>query len=156
MIAVSIADFGDLQLEHTVLDYNGTIAAGGELTDGVADIVRGLAEHLTIHVLTADTFGSCHRAVAGLPVTVSVLQTTPEDQAKLEYVEDLGPGQCVCMGNGRNDRLMLQSAALGIAVIGREGAALEALQACDIVVNDIKDALQLLVNPVRIRATLRS
>jgi len=37
----------------------------------------------------------------------------------------------------------------------REGAALEAVQAADIVVHDVRDALDLLLEPRRLIATLR-
>jgi soluble P-type ATPase len=62
----------------------------------------------------------------------------------------------VAVGNGRNDRLMLEAAALGIAVIGDEGLAADAMQACDIVVRHIADALALLEDPRRLIATLRA
>ena len=51
---------------------------------------------------------------------------------------------------------MLQAAALGIAVIGPECAAAEALAAADIVAPNILAALDLLLNPLRLVATLRS
>ena len=59
-------------------------------------------------------------------------------------------------GNGRNDRKMLKAAALGIAVIQREGAAAETVAAADVVSSSILDALELLQNPKRLLATLRS
>jgi soluble P-type ATPase len=62
----------------------------------------------------------------------------------------------VAIGNGRNDRKMLDVAALGIAVCGAEGAAAETLQAGDIVVGRIVDALDLLLHPKRLMATLRA
>jgi soluble P-type ATPase len=77
-------------------------------------------------------------------------------EAKLAFIERLGPGECVAIGNGRNGRAMLAAAALGIAVVGREGAAVEALHACDIAVRDAADALELLLEPRRLLATLRA
>ena len=50
---------------------------------------------------------------------------------------------------------MLQEAALGIAVLGPEGLAAEALLAADVVVASIEDALDLLLRPHRLVATLR-
>ena len=60
------------------------------------------------------------------------------------------------MGNGRNDALMLKEAALGIAVIQEEGGAVETLLAADIVTHSVLVALDLLLNPLRLTATLRS
>jgi soluble P-type ATPase len=51
---------------------------------------------------------------------------------------------------------MLQAAELGIAVILREGAAVETLTAADIVCRGIVPALELLSHPLRLTATLRS
>ena len=51
---------------------------------------------------------------------------------------------------------MLQESALGIAVIQTEGAAAPTIQAADVVALDILDALELLTNPLRLVATLRS
>jgi soluble P-type ATPase len=75
---------------------------------------------------------------------------------KLEYIAQLGRKTVAAVGNGRNDRLMLQAAGLGIAVIGPECAAAEALAAADIVAPNILAALDLLLNPLRLVATLRS
>ena len=59
------------------------------------------------------------------------------------------------MGNGRNDRLMLQTAALGVAVCQAEGAAVPTMLAADVMGSDIQDALDLLIHPLRLVATLR-
>jgi soluble P-type ATPase len=156
MIEIYIPDFGHLRLAHLVLDYNGTLAFDGKLLNGVTDLLGLLAEHLQIHILTADTFGSVHQALAGSDFTVHVLPPGSEEEGKAEYLHQLGSMTSVCIGNGRNDRLMLQEAGLGIAVLGREGAATPALFAADIIIPSIIDALDLLLHPKRITATLRS
>ncbi|MCA9958568.1 MAG: HAD hydrolase family protein, partial [Anaerolineales bacterium] len=63
---------------------------------------------------------------------------------------------CVAVGNGRNDALMLQAAALGIAVLQAEGTAVVTLTAADVVTPTILDALALLTEPRRLIATLRA
>ena len=156
MIAVDIPGFGQFRLEHLVLDYNGTLALDGELCPGVEPLLKALAESLSLHVLTADTHGSVARRLAHLPYLVHILGTGEETQAKLQYVRQLGGRTCACLGNGRNDQLMLREAALGIAVLGPEGLALPALLAADLVVPGIVPALELLLKPQRLRATLRS
>jgi soluble P-type ATPase len=106
-------------------------------------------------VLTADTFGAARAALAGLPCSVHVLPQVGQSHTKLAQVAQLGRSQTVCIGNGRNDKLMLQAAVLGIAVIGPEGAALDALHAADIIAPNIHTALDLLLYPQRLVATLR-
>jgi soluble P-type ATPase len=115
-----------------------------------------LAEDLTIHVLTADTFGNARAELEGVPCAVSILPSDDQDRGKLAYVQQLGPEFTVCIGNGRNDRLMLKEAVLGIAVVLVEGAAVEACRAADVVCTTISSALDLLRNPLRLVATLRS
>jgi soluble P-type ATPase len=50
---------------------------------------------------------------------------------------------------------MLQAAVLGIVVLQEEGAAITAWQAADIVVPNILAALDLLLEPERLIATIR-
>lgn len=155
MIEVVLPGDHPLRLAHLVLDYNGTLANDGRLLPGVRGRLVKLAETVTVHVITADTFGNVTAALAGLPCTVRILPQVGQAHAKMAYVAELGRGATVCIGNGRNDRLMLQSAALSIAVIGPEGAAAEALAAAKIVVGSPLAALDLLLYPLRIVATLR-
>ena len=156
MIEIVIPGYKKLQLKHVVLDYNGTLAMDGELLPGVKDALKGLAEELQIHILTADTFGKVKSRVEGIPCELSILAVERQDTGKLDYVKSLGAEHTVCIGNGRNDRLMLKEAALGIAVILEEGAAVETLVEADIACTTILSALELLINPLRLTATLRS
>ena len=156
MIEVAIPGDGRLRLSFLVLDYNGTLACNGIMLDGVAERLIALSTNLSIHVVTADTFGTVEAILKSLPLTIRVLPQTGQNHAKMAYVSQLGRNQTVCIGNGRNDRLMLQAAALGIAVVGPEGVAVDALQASDVVTTSIQNALDLLLNPLRLVATLRS
>jgi soluble P-type ATPase len=117
--------------------------------------LRHLAHQLDIHVVTADTFGTAAAALAGLPVQVMVLPPGQQDEGKRQFIERLGTDRCVAIGNGLNDRLLLQAAALGIAVVQSEGAAMQTLLAADVAARDIAAALALLMNPARLIATLR-
>ena len=156
MIEISIPGRMPLQLRYLILDYNGTIACDGRPIAGLKEILETLAGRLEIHVLTADTFGNVKRKLEGFPVTLSILSEGHQDKGKLEYVQKLGTDKSVCVGNGRNDRLMLKAAALGIALIQEEGAFSETLQAADIVCQDILAALRLLIHTKRLAATLRN
>jgi soluble P-type ATPase len=156
MITIDIPGFRVLHILHLVLDYNGTLAADGELLPGVGEALRALAGEVRIHVITADTFGRAAEMLAGLPVDLVIAPATAQDEAKLEFVTALGADRVVAIGNGRNDRRMLEAAALGIAVIQREGASAESLRCADVVATDVLDALDLLRHPRRLIATLRS
>ncbi|EPR44684.1 Haloacid dehalogenase domain protein hydrolase type 3 [Desulfovibrio sp. X2] len=154
-LCIEVPGVGRLELSHLVLDYNGTLALDGELLEGVAERMRVLAGLLTVHVLTADTHGSAADRLAGLPVRLALVTPTEQEEAKLRYVTVLGAARCAAVGNGANDTAMLRAAALGVAVIGREGAASAVLAAASVVVRDVRDGLDLLLRPLRLAATLR-
>jgi soluble P-type ATPase len=156
MLSIAIPGLDDLAIEHLVLDFNGTIACDGRLLEGVEPALRTLSERLTIHVVTADTFGTAVKQLTGLPTHVTVLAAGNQHIAKRDFVRALGPDVTACIGNGRNDRLMLAEAAMAIAVVLGEGAAVETVLAADVVATDIVAALDLLVRPDRLIATLRS
>jgi len=156
MIETAIPGFKKLALKHLVLDFNGTLACDGYLLPDVGKALNALSTHLDIHVLTADTFGRAVGQLDGVSCTVSILPESDQANGKLAYVEKLGADVCVCIGNGRNDQLMLKAASLGIAVVLEEGASSETLQAADVVCTRILSALALLTNPLRLTATLRS
>jgi soluble P-type ATPase len=155
MLSVDIMGFGALRLAHLVLDYNGTLAIDGILLPGVKERLRRLAADLRVHILTADTFGKARAELQGIRCELAILETQSQDRAKAAYVRRLGADNTACVGNGRNDRLMLRVAALGIAVIQGEGASPVTVLEADIVVNNVSDALDLLLNPLRLVAGLR-
>ncbi|MBN2010216.1 ATPase P [candidate division KSB1 bacterium] len=155
MIRIDIPGLGKLELKHLVLDYNGTLACDGILLDGVAQRLEQLKNQLEIHVVTADTFGTVAEQLEHVTCAVHVLERDQQDVAKLRYVERLGATHTVCIGNGRNDRRMLAAAALGIAIVQEEGLASVTWQAADVIMPTIIAALDLLLKPNRLVATLR-
>lgn len=115
-----------------------------------------LARSLHIHVVTADTFGKARSGLRGVDCRLEILTTGGEDRAKAAYVRRLGQDHVACIGNGRNDRLMLRVARVGIVVVQSEGASAEAAAAADLLVPSVTDALDLLLQPRRLTASLRS
>ena len=156
MLKLDIPGFGALSLEHLVLDVNGTIAEGGVLLPGVADRLVHLAGVLQPVALTADTQGTAAVLGEALGIDVHIIASGWEAGEKLSFVQELGPESVVAIGNGANDALVLRSCAVGICVVGPEGAARAAVESADIVVGDIESALELLLDPRRLLATLRT
>ena len=154
MFNLTIPGFGSLELEHLVLDYTGTLSFNGSLLPNVKERLNDLSKLLNIHVLTADTFGTATDELSGISCKIRILSGGSLDVQKEEYIRSLGAEKVVAIGNGLNDRRMLKLARLGIAVTGREGCAVEALLAADIQVMNIVDALDLISNPKRLKATL--
>jgi len=156
MLEINIPGYKKLSLQHLVMDYNGTLALDGKLFTESYPRLLNLAERLLLHVVTADTFGIARNQLAKLPCELVILPGDEQAPAKLAYIQRLGEDRVVAIGNGRNDRLMLQAAALAIAVVQGEGAANETCMAADIVAPNILVALDLLLVPKRLIATLRS
>ncbi len=156
MLQLEIPGHGPLILKQLVLDYNGTLALDGQLRDGVAALLRTLSETLELYVITADTFGSVAEALRGLPLELIRPQypSALMGEEKRRLIERLGD-QVVAIGNGANDAAMLNTARLGIAVLEAEGLATPCLKAADILCPSIHRALELLINPDRLKATLR-
>jgi len=154
-VELNIPGRGPLRFEHLVLDVNGTLAVDGQLIDGVPRQLAELRGQLTIHLLTADTFGRQAEIDQVLSLTAVRLRPGGEPQQKADFVTALGAQRVVSIGQGANDAAMLKEAALGICVLSQEGAAMETLLAADLVAPDIFAALELLEKPLRIVASLR-
>lgn len=155
MVEIDIPGFGAVKLKHLVSDFTGTLSFNGKLIPGVKERLNKLANLLNIHVLTSDTFGTAKSELKDVNCQTTVLQGDYHDLQKEEYVEKLGAISVISYGNGNNDRKMLRVARIGIAVTEKEGCAVDILMAGDVHVTSITYGLDLLLNPRRLKATLR-
>jgi P-type E1-E2 ATPase len=155
MIQLDIPGRGTLRIAHLVLDVNGTIAKDGRLLDKVAKPLAALRDRVTIHLLTADTYGRQDNIDLMLGVRAVRIQPGEERRQKAEYIQRLGAETVMAVGQGANDADMLRAAGVGVAVLGDEGLAVSTLQSADVVMSSIYDALSLLEYPTRLIATLR-
>lgn len=155
MVTVEIPGFGNIEIKSLVLDYNGTLAKDGILLDGVANLITQLSEKLDVFVITADTFGSVAKEMEGVPVKIVHMGNGDERNEKLSLIQRQGSQNTAAIGNGNNDELMLKEATVGICMMGPEGCSVKTLQSADVVVYDIKHALELFFYPKRLKATLR-
>ena len=152
MIRIEIPGRGIIELQHAVFDVNGTLAVDGLLLPGVVERLKVLADFLSIHILTAGTHGNLPELTQQLNYPFHRI-SSGEDKAR--FVQELGLTHVVAFGNGANDTRMLQLAAIGIAVMAAEGVATSALQAADLLVAGPLDAIDMLLKPKRLAATLR-
>ncbi len=153
--SIEIPNYKTINLKHIVLDYNGTIAKDGVLKEEVTKLLPLLAQKYTLHVITADTFGSVVNELKDFDLHVKVLRSENHTLEKEAYISGLGASECAAVGNGNNDMKMLQKAEIGICLIGDEGCSTKSLLASDIVCKSISEALELFVHPKRLIATLR-
>ena len=75
--------------------------------------------------------------------------------SKLEILDILDRTHCCAIGNGRNDVLMCASSELSICIMGEEGCYSHLINETHITVKSIENALELLLKPKRLIATLR-
>lgn len=155
MIIITITGNRKIEVTHLLLDFNGTLAIDGKLIEGTKPLLELLSRQLSIHVVTADTFGTARSELSGIKCELKILDPQLQDMQKESYMFYLDENNVVAIGNGLNDLLMIKGAALGIVVLQKEGAAMETFLNADIVCTSILDALELLLNPQRIVATLR-
>ncbi|MDR2442754.1 MAG: HAD hydrolase family protein [Deltaproteobacteria bacterium] len=156
MLSIDIPGNFSLRLDYLILDYNGTLAFHGKMVPQSRERLIELSSLLTIHVVTADTFGVAGSELDGLPVELFRLGPKDQAQAKLEHLKSLGPQRTAAIGNGLNDHLMLEASKLGIAIVGPEGASTKTIASADVLCPSIISALELLIFPQRLIATLRS
>ena len=155
MIEITIPGRGNYIIRNLILDLNGTIAVDGNIIGGVKEKLAMLSQKLDIFLVTADTNKNAERLVKDLPVKLYKIKEAKEDDQKLRVVLKKGKNNTVSIGNGCNDVSMLKESAIGICMVGGEGASAEAMMASDLVVVTINDALDLLLKPHRLEATLR-
>ena len=151
-VSVDIPGRGRLDLNSVVLDVNGTLSDRGRILPQVPVRLARVAERLRVVLASADTFGTLAETAASLGVEA---RSVSGGRGKVTILEELGPEGCAMIGNGANDVPALEAAALGIAVLGPEGASAEALAAADVVCLSILDALDVLVDERALVATLR-
>ncbi len=152
-----------LVIKKLVLDYNGTIAVDGVLAEGVKERIRALCGMVQVYVLTADTYGTVRAQCEPLGVAIRTFPHAGAAVCKEEIVaelkktggDDADPGICA-VGNGFNDVQMMDLADFRIAVLDAEGMYAGLIGHADILVRSAAEALDLLLKPDRLRATLRN
>lgn len=155
MIFVEIPGRDNLNIKNVVFDYNGTVAEDGIMAYQTKENLKKISENLKVYIITADTYGNVKKQCEGLPVSI---ETFPKGNAtfyKKSFVEKLGSGETMVIGNGMNDIEMFKVATLSIAVIGEEGCAGKLIVQSDIVVSSIEKVFSMIENTNRIVATLR-
>jgi soluble P-type ATPase len=153
---LTIPGWGDMQIEHVVFDFNGTLAIDGSLIEGVEPHLRSLSKKFELHIVTGDSCGTAKMELANINCRLLIVPNENQSVAKVNYLATLNPDHVIAIGNGRNDQQMLQAARLSIAVLGEEGLAFAALSSADIVVDNIFSAIALLRENTRLLATLRT
>lgn len=155
MISVSIPGWGDLDIEYLIIDYNGTVAIDGKPKEGVKELMEKISRYIKLFIVTADTYGNIDNEGNTIGFRIIKVGKDGSGKEKARIVRELGPEKVAAIGNGNNDVLMLKEAALGIGVIGEEGCSNTLIKEADLVVKNVADALNIILHPERLVATLR-
>ena len=156
MIEILVPGLKPFEITQVVVDYNGTIAVDGRIPMELKAKLAKLSKLVPITVLTADTHGTAKAECEPLGLAV---RTFPQESAaacKKEIVEELGPDNVACLGNGFNDIPMFKIARLSIGVLDVEGMCGALLPHATILCRSSAEAIDLLLNPKRIIADLRT
>ena len=152
---IEIPNYKNITITDIVCDYNGTIAKDGVVLPEIKHLFGQLSKNYTLHVVTADTFGSVKAQLEGYGAQIRILTSSDHTREKADFISSLDSDRCAAMGNGNNDSEMLKCASIGIAVLDDEGCSREALFGADIICQNSADALALFLEPKRLIATLR-
>lgn len=156
MKTIIMPDGQTFNLEYAVFDYNGTLAQDGKISVEVKQLLTELTAHITVVVITADTFGLVRTELSGIPhLEIHIISPGHEDLQKAAFVKKCGGSNTICFGNGANDGAMFDESCLAIGIIGPEGACRATMDKADILVNTPQAAINLLLKPKRLIATLR-
>lgn len=141
------------ELNTVILDLNGTLSVNGQVPDGVRERLDKLkALGFKIYLFSGDQRGTA----AGIAINLGIeLQkaTTLEEKAALTNKLDLK--HTVAIGNARIDIGTFKPVKLRIGTLQAEGIHVEILKHIDVLTPSINDALDLLLNPDSLCATMR-
>ncbi|PID77793.1 MAG: ATPase P [Deltaproteobacteria bacterium] len=156
MIEIKIPGFKKIKISNIILDYNGTLAVDGSPVEGIKERIEALSKMVNIHVITADTNNSVSKHLKNYPCNIKIISGDKQDIKKRDYIRTLGAESSAAFGNGRNDILMIEEAAVGVAVILDEGCFSSVVLKSDIVVKSINSGLDLFLKTNRLIAGFRN
>lgn len=144
---------GQVELKTIILDLNGTISVKGKLVDGVKERLqklKGLGYQIIL--FTGNTRDDADSIAKELAIEWRQAKTAED---KRDEALGLEPETCVSIGNGLIDTELMKVVKLRIVTLQAEGVHVETLLNSNVVVPSINDALDMLIDPDTLIATLR-
>jgi soluble P-type ATPase len=143
-----------LEIEFILLDFEGTLVQDRRVHPKAKDKINLLSKRTKIYILTKGEEERIGEILKKLEVEMIYLKEGEASGRKLDLLRQLGAKRSVAIGNGVDDAPMMEEAALGICILGKEGASAEVLKKADVIMTNIIDALDFLLKPLRQKATL--
>ncbi|NMA87351.1 MAG: ATPase P [Tissierellia bacterium] len=156
MIIYEIPGRENIQIDNVVFDYNGTIAVDGKLIEVIGELFEELERYANIYILTADTYGTVVEECRNIPGKVLTFPGENAGESKRNIIKKLGSNKTLVVGNGFNDILMFEEGVLSIAIMEGEGTSGKLLYHADIVSRNIIEAINIILNKNKVKATLRN
>jgi soluble P-type ATPase len=154
MITIQRPGKESLEIEFILVDFEGTLAQDRRVHPKAKDKINLLSKRTKIYILTKGEKEVTEGLLRKVKAERVYLTEREGSLQKLELLKRLGEQRTIAIGSGMDDALMMEAAGLSICVIGKEGAAGEALSKADVIVTDIIDALDFLLKPLRQKTTL--
>jgi soluble P-type ATPase len=153
----NIPHFGLFEIRNIIFDINGTLQFNGKISNKLVEKFRELKQHYNLYLISSDTRGNLNELAKQLDTKYVRINTADQTDAEAKNKEllKLGKENTAAIGNGNNDMLMLKNAALGILIIGSEGASSKSLMNADVIFTNPIDAINFLLDEKAIIATLR-
>lgn len=149
----TVPGVGNVELHTIILDLNGTLTVGGNIVEGVSERLKRLRElGYKVIFFTGNTRGNADQLAQELGIEWVLAE---DGEAKKQAALKLQPHRCVSIGNGLIDLELMKIVGLRIVTLQAEGVHVQTLLNSDVVIPTITDALDLLIDPQRLIATLR-
>jgi hypothetical protein len=141
-----------IELEHLVLDVNGTLTHRGDLISGVAERIAPLRQRLAVHLLSADTRAQLGAVAERIAVPAQAITGGEE---KRGFVKRLGADQMLRGWQRSQRRPDAASRTTRDRHRRSRGSQLGGTGAAEVVCASITAALDPLLDPVSLASTLR-
>ncbi len=154
MIVIQRPGQQPLEIDFILIDFEGTLAQDRRVHPRAKDKLNLLSKRARVYIFTKADREIIEDVLRRVKAEIFYLREAESSRAKVDLLRQLGARRTVAIGNGLDDVWMMEEAALGICVMGKEGASGEAMKKADVVVTDFLDALDFLLKPLRHQATL--
>lgn len=143
-----------LQIDHLLIDFEGTLAMDRRVHPKAKDKINLLSKRLKIYIFAKEEKERVEEVLRRVRAEIVFLNQGDSSKQKLEFLNSLGGFRTAVIGNGVDDLPMLKEAALGMVILGKEGTSGALIQVANLIFTNVIDALDFLLKPLRQRATL--
>lgn len=154
MIPIQRPGQDPIEIEFILIDFEGTLALDRRVHPKAKDKINLLSKRTRIYIMAKAEKEIVEEKLKKVKAEILFTAEGETSKRKLQLLHELGASKTVAIGNGMDDVPMLEEAALGICVMGKEGTSSEAFKKSCVVFSNILDALDFLLKPLHQKATL--